>query len=78
MSHQKIFLELNLHISDLRHKRLHLQKIYAWVFPHGNHCSIGVGSEKKDFSAPDAVRQLRRDVKLDGAETVRCEGAPIP
>ena len=51
---------------------------YAWVFPHGNHCSIGVGSEKKDFSAPDAVRQLRRDVKLDGAETVRCEGAPIP
>ena len=51
---------------------------YAWVFPHGNHCSIGVGSEKKGFSAPDAVRQLRQDVKLDGAETVRCEGAPIP
>ena len=51
---------------------------YAWVFPHGNHCSIGVGSEKKDFSAPDAVRQLRQDVKLDDAETVRCEGAPIP
>ena len=51
---------------------------YAWVFPHGDQCSIGVGSERKDFSAPDAVRRLREDVKLDDAETVRCEGAPIP
>lgn len=51
---------------------------YAWVFPHGDKTSIGVGSEQKDFSAPDAVRRLREDIGLDVAETVRREGAPIP
>lgn len=51
---------------------------YAWVFPHGNHASIGAGSAKKGYSAPDAVAALRKDVGLDGAPTVRKEGAPIP
>ena len=51
---------------------------YAWVFPHGGQTSIGVGSARRGFSAPDAVRELRRDVRLDSAATLRREGAPIP
>ena len=51
---------------------------YAWVFPHGDKTSIGVGSEQKDFSAQASVATLRRDVGLEGAKTVRKEGAPIP
>jgi len=52
--------------------------IYAWVFPHGKHASIGSGSARKDYSAPEAVAALRRDVGLADAPTVRREGAPIP
>lgn len=51
---------------------------YAWVFPHGSHASIGVGSERKDFSATSAVRQLRSKTGLEHCKTVRREGAPIP
>jgi len=51
---------------------------YAWVFPHGDTASIGVGSARKGFSLRGAVARLRRDAALDGAETVRREGAPIP
>ncbi|EED35163.1 geranylgeranyl reductase [Luminiphilus syltensis NOR5-1B] len=51
---------------------------YAWVFPHGDHASIGMGSAVKSFSATQSVRQLRADVGLTNAETVRREGAPIP
>jgi len=51
---------------------------YAWVFPHGKHASIGSGSARKDYSAPQAVAALRKDVGLDSARTVRKEGAPIP
>jgi geranylgeranyl reductase len=51
---------------------------YAWVFPHGDKTSIGVGSEQKGFSAPAAVAELRRDTGLDRSTTVRREGAPIP
>ena len=51
---------------------------YAWVFPHGDTTSIGVGSELRDFSAPDSVKALRREVNLECAETIRREGAPIP
>jgi geranylgeranyl reductase len=51
---------------------------YAWVFPHGKHASIGSGSARKDYSAPEAVAALRRDVGLADAPTVRREGAPIP
>jgi geranylgeranyl reductase len=51
---------------------------YAWVFPHGDHASIGSGSAMKNYSAPEAVAALRRDVGLDDARTVRREGAPIP
>jgi len=51
---------------------------YAWIFPHGDTTSIGVGSANKGFSLRNAVAQLRRDTGLDATATVRCEGAPIP
>jgi geranylgeranyl reductase len=51
---------------------------YAWVFPHGNKTSIGVGTAQRGFSLKGAVAELRRDIGLDESATVRCEGAPIP
>lgn len=51
---------------------------YGWVFPHGETASIGTGSAHKGFSLKDAVARLRSDTGLDGAETIRREGAPIP
>ncbi|MEM1287519.1 MAG: geranylgeranyl diphosphate reductase [Pseudomonadota bacterium] len=51
---------------------------YGWVFPHGPHTSIGVGSANKGFSLRDATADLREIAGLDGCETVRKEGAPIP
>lgn len=51
---------------------------YAWIFPHGNTISIGSGTAKKGFPLREAVTALRRMTGLDGMETVRHEGAPIP
>ena len=51
---------------------------YGWVFPHGETASIGTGSAHKGFSLKDAVARLRSDTGLEGAETIRREGAPIP
>ncbi len=51
---------------------------YAWVFPHGNTASIGVGSAKKGFSLRNAVADLRGATDLQDAKLVRHEGAPIP
>jgi len=51
---------------------------YAWVFPHGETTSVGVGSANKGFSLRDAIRTLRKDLGLDEAQLVRKEGAPIP
>jgi geranylgeranyl reductase len=51
---------------------------YAWVFPHGDTASIGTGSMHKGFSLKGSVAELRRTIGLDGAETIRREGAPIP
>ena len=51
---------------------------YAWVFPHGETASIGVGSANKGFSLRGAVGELRARTGLDATETIRCEGAPIP
>lgn len=50
---------------------------YAWVFPHGETTSVGVGSAHKGFSLRGAVSALRESAGLEG-ETVRREGAPIP
>jgi geranylgeranyl reductase len=51
---------------------------YGWVFPHGDTASIGVGSAIKGFAPRAAVAALRVRAGLDGCETIRCEGAPIP
>ena len=51
---------------------------YAWIFPHGETISIGTGTAHKGFSLRGAVRDLRKQTGLDGYETIRREGAPIP
>ncbi len=51
---------------------------YAWIFPHGDTASVGVGSAEKGFSLRSAVADLRAMTGLDACETVRTEGAPIP
>ncbi len=51
---------------------------YGWVFPHGDTLSIGTGSADKGFSLRHAVSTLRQTIGLEGAETVRREGAPLP
>ena len=51
---------------------------YGWVFPHGDTASIGVGSGRKGFGLREATRRLRERAGLADAETLRCEGAPLP
>ena len=51
---------------------------YAWIFPHGDTMSIGTGSARKGFGLRPAIAALRKATGLDGMETVRREGAPIP
>ncbi len=51
---------------------------YGCVFPHGETASIGVGSANKGFSLRGSVATMRREMGLEGCETVRSEGAPIP
>jgi geranylgeranyl reductase len=51
---------------------------YAWIFPHGETASIGVGSARKGFSLRGAITALRASTGLSDCETVRTEGAPIP
>ncbi len=51
---------------------------YAWIFPHGDTMSVGVGSAAKGFSLKNSVRALRAASGLEAAATARCEGAPIP
>ncbi len=51
---------------------------YAWIFPHGDTTSVGVGSASKGFSLKDAVSTLRAETGLDDCDTIRKEGAPIP
>ena len=51
---------------------------YSWIFPHGDTASIGTGSAHKGFSLRNAVGALRECAGLDGLETIRREGAPIP
>lgn len=51
---------------------------YAWIFPHGDTTSIGVGSARRGFSLRGAVNALRADTGLDAVDTLRREGAAIP
>ncbi len=51
---------------------------YAWVFPHGETASVGLGSAQKGFALRPATKALRESIGLADAETIRVEGAPIP
>jgi geranylgeranyl diphosphate/geranylgeranyl-bacteriochlorophyllide a reductase len=51
---------------------------YAWVFPHGETASVGVGTAHKGVSLRAAVTRLREQTALSAVETMRGEGAPIP
>ncbi len=51
---------------------------YAWIFPHGDTASVGVGSARKGFTLRESVRALRLESGLAECETMRGEGAPIP
>jgi geranylgeranyl reductase len=51
---------------------------YGWVFPHGDTMSIGTGSADKGFSLRTGTATLRQASGLDGLDTLRREGAPIP
>ena len=51
---------------------------YAWIFPHGETASVGVGSAHKGFSLRNATKDLRAQAGLADCETIRVEGAPIP
>ncbi|MEL7166899.1 MAG: geranylgeranyl diphosphate reductase [Pseudomonadota bacterium] len=51
---------------------------YGWVFPHGNTTSVGMGSERSEVNLKEATAALRVASGLEGCETLRKEGAPIP
>jgi geranylgeranyl diphosphate/geranylgeranyl-bacteriochlorophyllide a reductase len=51
---------------------------YAWVFPHGDTASVGLGSAQKGFPLRETTKALREATGLADAETIRTEGAPIP
>lgn len=51
---------------------------YAWIFPHGETASIGLGSAHKGFALRETTAMMRKQVGLDSCETIRTEGAPIP
>ena len=51
---------------------------YGWVFPHGAHASIGMGTGVDGVDLKKATADLRAASGLTGCETIRREGAPIP
>ncbi|PTS90465.1 geranylgeranyl diphosphate reductase [Sphingomonas sp. HMWF008] len=63
---------------DVFYQGKHSPDFYAWVFPHGDQASIGVGSANKGFDLREAVAGVRAQTGLDRCDTIRREGAPIP
>jgi geranylgeranyl reductase len=51
---------------------------YGWVFPHGEHTSIGCGSAVKGHNLRLATAQLRQSAGFDNCKVIRREGAPLP
>jgi len=51
---------------------------YGWVFPHGQHASVGMGTGIDGVDLKQATADLREASGLTGCETIRREGAPIP
>ena len=66
------------HRCDVIYQGKYSPDFYAWVFPHGETASIGLGSANKGFPLRETTRALRAELGLADVETVRCEGAPIP
>ena len=63
---------------DVFYQGKHSPDFYSWIFPHGDTTSIGTGSAHKGFSLRGSVGALRQATGLEGARTIRREGAPIP
>ncbi|MDT8857911.1 geranylgeranyl diphosphate reductase [Paracoccaceae bacterium Fryx2] len=51
---------------------------YGWVFPHGKHASVGMGTGVDGVDLKQATADLRASSGLTECETLRKEGAPIP
>ncbi len=51
---------------------------YGWVFPHGNHTSVGCGSGAKGHDLRGATERLRHSAGLAACRVIRREGAPLP
>lgn len=51
---------------------------YGWVFPHGNHTSVGCGSGMKGHDLRGATKDLRDAAGLGPCRVIRREGAPLP
>ncbi|MDP2085881.1 MAG: geranylgeranyl diphosphate reductase, partial [Gemmobacter sp.] len=51
---------------------------YGWVFPHGKHASVGMGTEVDGVDLKQATAALREMSGLSDCQTIRKEGAPIP
>ena len=51
---------------------------YGWVFPHGDQVSVGMGTGIDGIDLKQATADLRLASGLEGCETIRREGAPIP
>jgi geranylgeranyl reductase len=63
---------------DVVYDSVYSPDFYSWIFPHGDTASIGTGSAHKGFSLKGSVSALRKTMGLDGVETLRREGAPLP
>jgi geranylgeranyl reductase len=63
---------------DVFYQGKHSPDFYSWIFPHGATASIGTGSAQKGFGLRPSIAELRKTVGLEGAKTLRHEGAPIP
>lgn len=63
---------------DIYYQGKHSPDFYAWMFPHGDTASVGVGSAQKGFALREAVAAIRAQTGLAECETIRREGAPIP
>jgi geranylgeranyl reductase len=75
---QKQLDEANGATCDVIYRGTLSPDFYAWIFPHGDTMSIGTGSARKGFSLRQAVGAVRKASGLEGLETIRREGAPIP
>jgi geranylgeranyl reductase len=70
--------DFNAQCCDVWYQGVLSPDFYAWIFPHGDTVSIGTGSARKGFALRRSVEALRAATGLDGTETIRREGAPIP